>query len=104
MLEQKTKMNLISRRDGLQILGLLGLTVIAPGVINASPANVSSLIDEITKGKGAEVSDLYLDLPEIAENGNQVKVAFEIDSPMNTASHVKKAYIFADGNPAPNVA
>ena len=104
MLKQKTKMSLISRRDGLQILGALGLTLITPGVINASPANVSSLIDEITKGKGAEVSDLYLDLPEIAENGNQVKVAFEIDSPMTSESHVKKAYIFADGNPAPNVA
>jgi sulfur-oxidizing protein SoxY len=102
--EEKTKMTLIGRRDGLRILGALGLTALTPTVINASPADVSSLIDEITKGKGAEVSDLYLDLPEIAENGNQVKVSFEIDSPMTPEAHVKKAYIFADGNPAPNVA
>ena len=104
MLEEKTHMNLVSRRDGLQILGALGLIALIPKVANASPADVSSLIDEITKGKGAEVSDLYLDLPEIAENGNQVKVSFEVDSPMTPEAHVKKAYIFADGNPAPNVA
>ena len=61
-------------------------------------------IKEITDGKGAEESDLFLDLPEIAENGNQVKVSFEIDSPMTKKDHVKEVHILADGNPAPNVA
>ena len=104
MLYQKKQMKRISRRDGLKILGALGLTVISPKIGAASPADVSSMIDEITNGKGAEIADLYLDLPEIAENGNQVKVSFEIDSPMTSEEYVKKAYIFADGNPAPNVA
>ena len=48
--------------------------------------------------------DLFLDLPEIAENGNQVKVSFDIDSPMTQDDFVKTVYILADGNPAPNVA
>jgi sulfur-oxidizing protein SoxY len=45
-----------------------------------------------------------LDVPEIAENGNQVKVNFEIDSPMTKKNYIKQVYILADGNPAPDVA
>ncbi|PQM62969.1 MAG: thiosulfate oxidation carrier protein SoxY [Rhodobacteraceae bacterium] len=101
---QKKEIRLISRRDGLKILSALGIIAVTPKVLVASPTDVSSLIDEITKGKHAEGSDIYLDLPEIAENGNQVKVSFEIESPMTPDSYVKKVYIFADGNPAPRVA
>ena len=101
---QKKEIRLISRRDGLKILSALGIIAVTPKVLVASPTDVSSLIDEITKGKHAEGSDIYLDLPEIAENGNQVKVSFEIESSMTPESHVKKVYIFADGNPAPRVA
>ena len=64
----------------------------------------SNTMKKITNGLGAEESDLFLDLPEIAENGNQVKVSFEIDSPMTDKDFVKTVYILADGNPAPNVA
>ena len=53
---------------------------------------------------GATESDIWLDLPEIAENGNQVKVSFEMDSPMTESDHIKTVYILADGNPSPNVA
>ena len=45
-----------------------------------------------------------LDLPEIAENGNAVKVSFEIDSPMTANNYVKSVHILADGNPEPDVA
>ena len=48
MLKEKIQMNLISRRDGLQILGALGLIALTPKVTYASPADVSSLIDEIS--------------------------------------------------------
>ena len=101
---QKKQLRLLSRRDSLKIVSALGITAVTPNILAASPADISSLIDEITNGKGAEVSNIYLDLPEIAENGNQVKVSFEIESPMTPESHVKKVYIFADGNPAPRVA
>ena len=47
---------------------------------------------------------IILDLPEIAENGNAVKVAFDIDSPMTTNNYVKAVHILADGNPEPDVA
>ena len=53
---------------------------------------------------GAIENDIYLDLPEIAENGNQVKVSFEMDSPMTDSDHIKTVDLLADGTPSPNVA
>ena len=61
-------------------------------------------IDEITKGRGAKELDIFFDLPEIAENGNQVKVNFEIESEMTKENYIKNVYILADGNPAPDIA
>ena len=101
---QKKRIRLVSRRDGLKFLSAFGIAAVAPRILAASPSDVITLIDEITNGNLAQVSDIYLDLPEIAENGNQVKVSFEIESPMTSDSYVKKVYIFADGNPAPRVA
>ena len=100
----KNKMKLISRRETLSILGVCGVVAAHPMLAQASTEDMSALINEITKGKSAPEADIYFELPEIAENGNQVKVSFEIDSPMTEENHVKNVYILADGNPAPNVA
>ena len=97
-------MELINRRKSLLVLGAFGMALNIPTRSWASTENIGSLIDEITVGKGAPIADMYFELPEIAENGNQVKVTFEIDSPMTPDDYVKEAYILADGNPAPNVA
>ena len=53
-----------------------------PSISFATEDKVLKRIDEITNGKGANEADIFLDLPEIAENGNQVKLNFEIDSVM----------------------
>ena len=74
------------------------------GIAFAGKEQVLKRIDEITKGKGAKELDIFLDLPEIAENGNQVKVNFEIESEMTKENYIKNVYILADGNPAPDVA
>ncbi|MEE2774156.1 MAG: thiosulfate oxidation carrier protein SoxY [Pseudomonadota bacterium] len=94
----------INRRSALALLGAFGLSVASNRPLFASPEDVEAIISDITSGAGAPMSDFYLDLPEIAENGNQVKVAFEIDSPMTNEDHVTEVYILADGNPAPSVA
>ena len=73
-------------------------------LVFAGKEQVLKRIDEITKGKGAKELDIFLDLPEIAENGNQVKVNFEIESEMTKENYIKNVYILADGNPAPDVA
>ena len=98
------KLRKISRRNALQLIAGFTGTTILPSMSFSQPNKALDRINEITKGLGATESDIYLDLPEIAENGNQVKVSFEMDSPMTETDYVKTVYIFADGNPSPNVA
>ena len=98
------KLRKISRRNALQLIAVFTGTAILPSISFSQPNKALDRINEITKGLGATESDVYFDLPEIAENGNQVKVSFEMDSPMTETDYVKTVYIFADGNPSPNVA
>ncbi len=98
------KMKNISRRNAIVLmLGAAGY-IASSKIVFAGKEQVLKRIDEITKGKGAKELDIFLDLPEIAENGNQVKVNFEIESEMTKANYIKNVYILADGNPAPDVA
>ena len=99
-----TKMINISRRDAISLmLGTAGF-LMSSKLAFAGKEQVQKRIDEITKGRGAKELDMFLDLPEIAENGNQVKVNFEIESEMINSNYIKNVYILADGNPAPDVA
>ena len=98
------KLRKISRRNALQLIAAFTGTAILPSMSFSQPNKALDRINEITKGMGATESDVYFDLPEIAENGNQVKVSFEMDSPMTETDYVKTVYILADGNPSPNVA
>ncbi len=99
------QMNAISRRQALALMGAAGL-VTATGVpAFADAAAMADKIKAITGGAAVgDGASIMLDLPEIAENGNAVKVAFEIDSPMTADDHVKAVHVFADGNPTPEVA
>ena len=98
------KMINISRRNAIVLmLGTAGY-IMSSGIAFAGKEKVLKRIDEITKGKGAKELDIFLDLPEIAENGNQVKVNFEIESEMTEENYIKNVFILADGNPAPDVA
>ena len=98
------KLRKISRRNALLFIGGFTGTAFFPSLSFAQSNQALNRIDEISKGLGASESDIWLDLPEIAENGNQVKVSFEIDNPMTNSDHFKTVYILADGNPSPNVA
>ena len=94
----------ISRRNAIVLmLGTAGY-LMSSRIAFAGKEQVLKRIDQITKGKGAKELDIFLDLPEIAENGNQVKVNFEIESEMTKENYIKNVYILADGNPAPDVA
>ena len=98
------KIRKISRRNVLQLIAVFTGTAIFPSISFSQSNQALNKINEITQGLGATESDIYLDLPEIAENGNQVKVSFEMDNPMTESDHIKTVYILADGNPSPNVA
>ena len=98
------KMKIISRRDAMFMLGAFSTSLVLPIQSIASTNKFADRLNEITNGSEVNETDLFLDLPEIAENGNQVKIAFEIDSPMTEKDYVKEVYILSDGNPAPDIA
>lgn len=98
------KMINISRRNAIVLMLSTTGYIMSSGIAFAGKEQVLKRIDEITKGKGAKELDIFLDLPEIAENGNQVKVNFEIESEMTEKNYIKNVYILADGNPSPDVA
>ncbi len=100
----KVKMKKISRRHALNLVAGFTSASMIPSISFATEDKVLKRIDEITNGKGASEADIFLDLPEIAENGNQVKLNFEIDSVMTKGDYIKQVYVLADGNPSPNVA
>jgi len=97
------KMSPISRRHALCLLGGAAAFALLPQSGFATTDMVAGRISEVTGGAAMRDLDIFLDMPDIAENGNQVKVAFEIDSPMTEADHVKAVYVLADGNPEPDV-
>ena len=101
---KQIKMKIISRRNVLYLLGGTTGSVLFSKYALSKPNLALNKIKEISKNAEVDEVDLFLDVPEIAENGNQVKVSFDIESPMTEEDFVKTVYILADGNPAPNVA
>ena len=86
------------------MLGAAGAIVFAGVPAYADSAAVAAKIKGLTGGKSVGDGAIELDLPEIAENGNAVKAAFSIDSPMTAENYVKAVHVMADGNPTPEVA
>ena len=99
-------MRFISRRDALLLIP--GLTALAwSGTVEpsqATPAEAATEIGRFAGGGTAAPGRITLDLPEIAENGNSITLAFDIDHPMTPDSHVTEVLVIADNNPAPRVA
>ena len=68
----------ISRRQALAFIGIAGPSI-ALGAALAGPEEVATQTIDITNGAAEDDKLIILDLPEIAENGNAVKVAFDIE-------------------------
>ena len=98
------EMHNISRRRALALMGAAGIVMTAAVPAFADGDAVASKIKSLTGGKSVGEGSITLDLPEIAENGNAVKVAFSVDSPMVADNYVKAVHVMADGNPVPDVA
>lgn len=92
----------VSRRYALGLIG--GAAALSAVPAFADGAAVASKVKSITGGASSTADGVTLDLPEIAENGNAVKVGFSIDSPMSEGDFVKAVHVMADGNPTPDVA
>ena len=98
----------LSRR---RLFGLVGgaLATAAFVGLRSEPARadlaaVQKLIAKIAGDRKIEEGRITLDAPEIAENGNTVPIAVEVDSPMTEDDYVKAVHLFAAGNPRPEVA
>lgn len=105
----KQALSALTRREALLLAA--GATIVAAGgvVLTSGTAHADQkMIDDavmklIGDKKPAE-GKITFDLPQIAENGNTVPVGVTIDSPMTAKDYVKSVHLFADGNPAPEVA
>lgn len=95
----------VSRREAFA----LGAGMVAAMAVGgAGPAWAKNDSDELIKaftgGKAPVKGKVKLDLPDIAENGNTVPLAFTVESPMTDASHVTDVLVVADGNPRGGIA
>lgn len=96
------------RRSLLVGLGAGGLAVIGmtlvPRAVLADADSMAMAIKERIGDAATQDGRIGLELPQIAENGNTVPIAFEVDSPMSESDYVKAVHVFAEKNPLPNVA
>ena len=98
----------LSRRE---FFGGVGAGVIAISLIGITPREAladAKLVREAIKRKIGDRTPkqgkISLDVPQIAENGNTVPLAFEVESPMTAGNHVKAVHLFANKNPAADIA
>ncbi len=105
----KQALSAMTRREALLLAA--GATIVAAGgvVLKSGTANADQkMVDEsvmkLIGDKKPVDGKITLELPQIAENGNTVPVGFTVDSPMTADNYVKSVHLFADGNPAPDVA
>ena len=67
-------------------------------------SDVGPALDALTTGRPrGDPARVRLELPDHFEYGNTVPRAFEIDSPMTEADHVREVAVLAEGNPFPEV-
>ena len=80
------------------------LVGISPQTAFADSKMVAAAIKKAIGDKAPRQGKITLETPQIAENGNTVPISVEVASPMTAGDHVKAVHLFAEGNPAPNVA
>ena len=99
----------ISRREALLLAAgativTAGGAVLAPNMARADQALVDAAVKKLIGDKKPTAGKITLELPQIAENGNTVPMTVSVDSPMSGDNYVKAVHVFADGNPAADVA
>ena len=98
----------VNRRAALELVGGGVIAALLAGTyVGPARADAALMAEAIKRavGDGAMTEGrITLDLPEIAENGNTVPVSVAVDSPMTDADYVKAVHLFAEKNPAADVA
>ena len=96
----------LNRRQALAFSAGAAAFIASGGLARRAEASVEDVDKKIMEmfGKMPEMGKVMLETPEIAENGNTVPVGFSVDSKMADGDMVESVTLFADGNPAPDVA
>ncbi len=105
----KQALSAMTRREALLLAAgativAAGGTVLQSGSANADEKMVNDQIMKMIGDKKPAEGKITLELPQIAENGNTVPVGVSVESPMTADNYVKAVHLFADGNPAPDIA
>lgn len=107
-MSEKNITHKIRRRDLLAIAGtgvvaLAGIGLIGGDALADAGAVKKAMMSRIGE-KSPKSGRVTLELPQIAENGNTVPIAVEVQSPMTSKDYVKAVHVYAEGNPNPEVA
>lgn len=94
----------VTRRQLLALAGSAVVLGFGSRAALADAATTKKAINEVVGDKSLNEGRVDLTLPEIAENGSKVPMEVEVKSPMTESDHVKAVYVFAEGNPEPEVA
>ncbi|GGF73830.1 sulfur oxidation protein SoxY [Azorhizobium oxalatiphilum] len=93
----------LKRRDVL-LGAAAGLAVLAlPARAMARP-EMQEAVKAFTKGAMAQEGRVRLDLSPIVENGNAVPLTVDVESPMESADHVRRIALFNEKNPQADIA
>lgn len=95
-----SRRGVLAGAGGFAVVGI----VLTPTDGQTTPAAVAEQIKKLAGSVEVRTGRVILKMPQIAENGNTVPLTVVVDSPMSSADYVKSVTVYADGNPAPEVA
>jgi sulfur-oxidizing protein SoxY len=91
---------------GVMIAGLLFLGTTQPAAAQAARPvwERISRANELLDGATPRANAIRLDLPAVTQDGSSIPLTVEIDSPMTGENFIEALYLFAPGNPSPELA
>ena len=100
-LPRSTRRQFLRLTGAAAVVGAVPLVTLRPA--EATPAMLTSAINQVTQGASVKTGKVKLDLPPLVENGNTVPMTVSVDNPMTPENHVKSIHVFNEKNPQPNV-
>ncbi|MCC5859697.1 MAG: thiosulfate oxidation carrier complex protein SoxZ [Ectothiorhodospiraceae bacterium] len=92
-------------RRGGALVAAGGLLVLVPGLVLArEPWERLEAARDVIGERTPRSDGIRLELPLVSEDGSSVPLTVSVDSPMAADDHVESIYLFASGNPNPEIA
>lgn len=103
MNECKSNETGMSRRDVLQVLAAATLLLPRPGWTTDGNSAADAAMAAVIGKRTVLHEGIKLTTPAIAENGNTVPIAVEVEGSFSADKYVKSIHVFALDNPTPDV-